>query len=96
MASINTTVHTLTTNLTGIRFDSNGDVHIDFQMIDAGAVTQSRSLICKADGTGVYDQRDGSQVAAVTPAALLTGSTNVQAAVNAALSAAATAGKLVA
>ena len=96
MASISTTVRTLTTNLTGLRFDSNGDIHIDFQMIDTGVVTQSRSLLCKADGTGVYDQRDGSQVVAVTPAGLLTASTNAQAAINAALSAAATAGKLVA
>ncbi len=96
MANVSTTVHTLTTNLTGLRFDVNGDLHIDFQMLDAGVVTQSRSLLCKADGTGVYDQRDGSQVAAVTPAALLTNATNMQTVINNALTNAAAAGKLVA
>lgn len=92
-----TQTRTLTAAITGFRYDTNGDVHVDFQMLDeSGVVQQTRSLTVKADGTGVYDSRDGSQIVPTSPAAFITGAANIKTQVENMLTAAATAGKLVA
>lgn len=95
MANVSTSL-TLTTNVTGIRYQANGDLVLDFQLIDStsGIARSTKSYLLKADGTGVYDAAGGAQISATTPANFLTAATTLKTNADTALTNAAAAGKV--
>ncbi len=76
MATFNVST-TWTSKLRSMTFLDNGDFQVTFVFLDsANAVVRSHTYLLKADTTGVYDET-GFQVAAVTPALLLTDAGNL-------------------
>lgn len=64
-----------TPKLRGIRFLDNGDYAVTFAFFDASNTpVRFHEYLLKADGSGVYE--GGNQIAAVSPATLLTDMTN--------------------
>lgn len=60
---------TLSYELIGVQFQSNGDFVHTFTCKDpSGAIKKIKSYILKADGSGVYDLENGTQLAASSSA----------------------------
>lgn len=76
MATFNVST-TWTSKLRSMMFLDNGDFQVTFVFLDsASVVVRSHTYLLKADTTGVYDET-GFQVAATTPASLLTDAGNL-------------------
>lgn len=93
MANVSASL-SLTTNVTGLRFQPNGDVLLSFELMEGSAVRASKTYRLLADGSGVYDATSGAQVAATTPTAFITAATALKTQADNALAAAAAAGKV--
>lgn len=94
MANVTIPERTLTTEIESIAFDENGDIRLTFRLLESGAVRAVKQFLLRANGTGVYDLADGAQIAATTPAQFLSDATSIRTRADAALSAAASAGKI--
>lgn len=94
MASVNISIP-LTTNITGFLYQSNGDIVMNFQLLDAnGGGRSSKHYLLKADGTGVFDLDGGAQISASSPVTLINNLTSAKTNGETALTNAGSAGKI--
>lgn len=94
MANVTIPERTLTTDIDSIAFDENGDIRLTFRLLESGSVRAVKQFILRANGTGVYDLADGTQIAATTPAQFLSDASSLKTRADAALASAAGAGKI--
>lgn len=78
MATVNVST-SYTTDITDFHYEKNGDIVMQFSLNDANGNSKFvKRFRLKADGSGVYDVADGSQLTATSPTTLINNLTNAK------------------